>query len=37
MARQLWCNNYTAKFPLSPLASKPLVDDINAELALECR
>ena len=33
MARDLWCNNYVASIPLSPLASKPLVDDINGQLA----
>ena len=37
MARDLWCNNYAATFPVSPLASKPLVDDINGELAPHCR
>ncbi len=37
MARDLWCNNYVATFPLSPLASKPLVDDINGELKPHCR
>jgi hypothetical protein len=36
MARELWCNNYTARFPLSALASKPLVDDINGELTPRC-
>jgi hypothetical protein len=37
MARDLWCSSYAATFPLSPLASKPLVDDINGELAPRCR
>lgn len=37
MARDLWCSNYAAQIPLSPLASKPLVDDINAEIAPRCR
>ena len=35
MAHELWCG-YAAAFPLSPLASKPLVDDINAELEPRC-
>ena len=37
MARDLWCNNYVATFALSPLASKPLVDEINGELTPPCR
>ena len=37
MARDLWCNNYVATFALSPLASKPLVDEINAALEPPCR
>jgi uncharacterized protein DUF6152 len=36
MARDLWCNSYTAAIPLSPLASEPLVDEINGELAQRC-
>jgi hypothetical protein len=37
MARELWgCNNDAAAIPLSPLASKPLVDAIDGELA-PCR
>jgi hypothetical protein len=36
MARDLWCSSYAAAVPLSPLASKPLVDGINGELA-PCR
>jgi hypothetical protein len=35
--RDLWCSSYAAAVPLSPLASKPLVDDINAALAPRCR
>jgi len=37
MARDLWCNNYTASVPLSPLAPKALVDDINREMTPRCR
>jgi hypothetical protein len=37
MAHDLWCSGYAAAFPLSPLASKPLVDDINGELSPPCR
>jgi uncharacterized protein DUF6152 len=36
MARDLWCSNYAAAVPLSPLASKPLVDDLNGELTPPC-
>ena len=36
-ARDLWCRGYAAAVPLSPLASKPLVDDINRELTPSCR
>jgi len=37
MARDLWCNHYVATFALSPLAPKPLVDEINGELTPPCR
>jgi hypothetical protein len=37
MARDLWCLSYAAQFPLSPLASKPIVDDINAQMVARCR
>ena len=37
MARDLWCLTYAATFPLSPLASQTLVDDIDSELAPRCR
>src|SRR5262245_18359006 len=37
MAHDLWCSSYAAAFPLSPLASKPLVDDIDGELTPRCR
>jgi hypothetical protein len=37
MAHELWCSDYAARFPLSPLASKPVVDDINGELTPPCR
>jgi uncharacterized protein DUF6152 len=36
MARDLWCHSGPA-VPLSPLASKPLVDEINGELTPPCR
>jgi len=37
MARDLWCSDYAARFPLSPLAPKPLVDEINGGLTPPCR
>jgi hypothetical protein len=36
-ARRLWGKDCAANVPLSPLASKPLVDDINAELTPSCQ
>lgn len=34
--RKHWCSAYTASFPLSPLASRALVDEINAAMADGC-
>ena len=36
MPHDLWCSSYAATVPLSPLASKPLVEEINGSLA-PCR
>jgi hypothetical protein len=37
MARELWCNAYTASIPLSPLSSRALVDEINGLMASPCK
>jgi hypothetical protein len=36
MARQIWCNDYTAAVPLSAAASRARVDEINGRMANPC-
>jgi hypothetical protein len=37
MVREIWCGAYTAAIPLSALASRTRVDEINSRMANPCR